>query len=163
MPAGACRCGSVSVEAVGSPIVSAVCYCSDCQAGSRQIEALPNAGPVREPDGGTAYSLYRKDRFRCTEGAGLLKSYKIKARTTTNRVVASCCNSAMFVRFDRGPHWVCAYRARFEGDRPPLEMRICTKARPSGGPLPNDVPAYKGYPPGLIFKLLTSRIAMLLA
>jgi len=57
-----CSCGSVELEAVGAPIASVVCYCDDCQEGSRQIEALPNARPVQDPDGGTAYVLYRKDR-----------------------------------------------------------------------------------------------------
>jgi len=45
-----CACGSVELAAIGAHIVSNVCYCGDCQQGSRQIEALPNAGPVRDPD-----------------------------------------------------------------------------------------------------------------
>jgi hypothetical protein len=156
-----CRCGGVAIEANGTPITSNVCYCSDCQAGSRQVEALPNAGSVREPDGGTAYILYRKDRIKCTGGLELLKGYKIKDASSTNRVVATCCNSAMFVNFDKGPHWVSAYRARFQGDLPPLQMRICTKSKPYDDPLPTDVPNYAGFPPRLIFKLLASRFAML--
>lgn len=35
-----------------------------------------------------------------------LKRHKLKETSPTNRVVATCCNSAMFVTFDRGPHWV---------------------------------------------------------
>jgi hypothetical protein len=46
-----CACGRVELAAIGAPIVSNVCYCRDCQQGSRQIEALPNAGLVRDPDG----------------------------------------------------------------------------------------------------------------
>jgi hypothetical protein len=42
-----CSCGGVELNAVGRPIVSAVCYCDDCQRGSAQIEALPNASAVR--------------------------------------------------------------------------------------------------------------------
>ncbi|MGZ5900627.1 MAG: GFA family protein, partial [Reyranella sp.] len=60
--AASCLCGGVEIEATGAPITSSVCYCADCQRGSRQIEDLPNAGPVREADGGTAYILFRKDR-----------------------------------------------------------------------------------------------------
>ena len=70
----------------------------------------PNAAPVRDPDGGTAYVLYRRDRIECSKGASLLKSYKIRESSVTNRVVATCCNSAMFMNFDKGPHWVSAYR-----------------------------------------------------
>ena len=157
-----CSCGGVELKAFGRPIVSSVCYCDDCQNGAAQIEALPNAGAVRDPDGGTAYILYRKDRIECSKGAELLRSYKLKETSVTNRVVATCCNSAVFVNFDRGPHWVSAYRARFQADLPPLQFRMCTKSKPDGVALPGDVPSYRGYPPGLIFKLLASRVAMLL-
>ncbi len=155
-----CSCSSVELKAFGKPIVSAVCYCDDCQKGATQIEALPNAGAVRDPDGGTAYMLYRKDRFECSRGAELLRPHKLKESSATNRVVAACCNSAMFMNFDRGPHWVSAYRARFHGEPPPLQLRICTKFKPDGVALPDDLPSYRGYSPGFMFNLLASRIAM---
>jgi hypothetical protein len=156
-----CSCGAVELKAFGRPIVSSVCYCDDCQKGAAQIEALPNAPAVREPDGGTAYILYRKDRVECSRGTDLLRKYKLKQSSATNRVVAGCCNSAMFVNFDRGPHWVSAYRARFHGDLPPLQLRMCTRFKPEGVVLPNDVPSSRGYPPKLIGRLLASRVAML--
>src|SRR5882757_570885 len=87
-----CACGNVELTAIGAPIVSNVCYCGDCRQGSLQIEALSNAGLVRNPDGGTAYILYRRDRIRCSKGASLLKSYKIRQSSVTNRVVATCCS-----------------------------------------------------------------------
>jgi hypothetical protein len=157
-----CSCGSVELEVIGIPITSAVCYCDDCQEGSRQIEALPNAGPVRDPDGGTAYILYRKDRIKCSRGALLLKSHKIREKSATNRVIATCCNSAMFLNFDDGKHWVDVYRSRFKRDIPPLRMRICTKFKPENGDLPSDVPRYSSYPLKFLAKLLAARIAMLL-
>jgi hypothetical protein len=157
-----CRCGGVEIEATGAPIVSSVCYCTDCQRGSRQIEDLPGASPVRDDDGGTAYILFRKDRITCAKGTDLLKACKLRDRSMTNRVVATCCNSAMFMNFDKGPHWVSAYRARFRGALPPLQMRICTRSRPEHVVLKTDVPNYAGYPVALIFKLLSSRLAMLI-
>jgi len=160
--AASCVCGGVEIEATGAPIVSSVCYCTDCQRGSRQIENLPGAGSVRDADGGTAYILFRKDRIRCSRGADLLKGYKLTDTSRTNRVVARCCNSAMFMNFDKGPHWISAYRARFRGTLLPLQMRICTKSRPEQDVLQSDVPNHPGYPVGLIFKLLTSRLAMLI-
>src|ERR1700753_4100394 len=105
-----CFCGRVELQATGSPIVSSVCYCDDCQKGADQLEALPGAATVRDPDGGTEYILYRKDRLACTKGADLLQSYKLRDGSATNRVVASCCNAPMFMNFDKGPHWVSAYR-----------------------------------------------------
>jgi hypothetical protein len=125
-----CLCGGVELKAFGRPIVSSVCYCDDCRKGADLIEALPNAGAVRDPDGGTAYILYRKDRIECSKGAELLRSYKLKETSVTNRVIAACCNSAVFMNFDRGPHWVSAYTARFHG-----ELRHCSYgfARSSSG------------------------------
>ena len=96
------------------------------------------------------------------KGPELLKSYKLKDTSITNSMVATCCNSAVFVNFDRGPHWVSAYRARFRGELPPLQFRMCTKFKPEGVVLPNDVPSSRGYPAGLIVKLVASRVAMLL-
>jgi len=157
----ACACGAVEVRAAGAPIISAICYCSDCQSGAQQIEALAGACKVSDADGGTAYILYRRDRFACTKGIALLKKYKIKESSATNRTVAGCCNTAMFVGFDKGPFWVPAYRARFKGTLPPLQMRICTKSRPYGVVLPDDLPAYPGYPLRFVMKLLATRVAML--
>jgi hypothetical protein len=68
----------------------------------------------------------------------------------------------MVMKFDDARHWVCLYRARLQGDLPPLQFRICTKFRRDSGPLPNDVPASAMYPPGLMMKLLGTKIAMVL-
>ena len=157
-----CACGGVELTASGAPIASAVCYCADCQTGARQIEALPGAGAVSGPDGGTAYVLFRKDRIACSKGAALLNRYKIKPTSVTNRVVAACCNTAMFMNFDKGPFWVSAYRAQFHGDLPPLEMRICTKSKRAGVKLPRDLPRFPGYPLRLTMKVMAAGAAMLL-
>jgi hypothetical protein len=156
-----CSCGSVEIEAFGTPITSVVCYCDSCQKGSRQIEELTNAVPILGPDGGTAYVLYRKDRVKYSKGAELLKGYEIEEKSTTSRVVATCCNSAMVMRFDDGKHWVPVYRARFLGDMPPLQWRICTKFKPENAAVPTDVPSSVMYPAGFMWKLLASKLSML--
>jgi len=157
-----CSCGSVELEAIGAPIVSVVCYCDDCEEGSRLIEALPNARPVRDSDGGTAYLVYRKDRVKCSRGTQFLQAHKIREKSPTNRVVATCCNSAMLLNFDDGKHWVDIYRARVQGDAPALQMRICTKFKAGNGDVPNDAPGYPTFPLRFLAKLLAARIAMLL-
>lgn len=157
-----CSCGSVEIEATGAPITCVVCYCDDCQAGSRQIEALLDALPVRDPDGGTAYVVYRKDRVKCSKGALLLKSHKIREKSATNRVVATCCNSAMILNFDDRKWWVDVYRSRFHGDVPPLQMRVCTKFKSDSSGVPSDVPSYRTFPLRFVAKQLAARIAMML-
>jgi hypothetical protein len=156
-----CSCGSVEIEALGAPIMSVVCYCDSCQEGSRQIEALTGAAPILGSDGGTAYILYRKDRIRYSKGAELLKGYKVEEKSKTSRVVATCCNSAMVMRFDDAKHWVPMYRTRFQGDVPPLQWRICTKFKPENAVVPTDIPSSAMYPAGFVWKLLTSKLSML--
>jgi hypothetical protein len=155
-----CSCGNVEFEATGVPILSVACYCDDCQEGSRRIEALPNALPVRDPDGGTAYLLYRKDRVKCSKGEQFLQDLRLRDKSPTKRVVATCCDSAMFLDFEKG-HWLSVYRARFAGDVPPLQMRIQTRFRPKDSEVPSDIPSYAAFPIKFIGKLLAARVAML--
>jgi hypothetical protein len=157
-----CVCGQVAVEASGAPITSVICYCDDCQEGARQIQSLPQAAFIQEPDGGTAYLVYRKDRVTCLKGASLLRKHKIRATSATNRVIATCCNSAMFLNFDDGKHWVDLYRSRCHGDVLPVQMRICTKFKPTGRTLPTDVPQYSRFSMSFLMKLLLAKAAMLL-
>jgi hypothetical protein len=155
-----CSCGKVECEATGTPIVAVVCFCDDCQRGSRQIETLPNAGPVLGTDGGTAYVLYRKDRFECAQGRELLRDLRLEEKSPTRRVVAGCCNSPMYLDFEKG-HWVCAYRARFQGAVPPIQMHVQTRFKPHPDRVPGDISSYRTFPPLFFAKLLFARIAML--
>lgn len=156
-----CSCGMVRCEGIGEPIVSAVCYCGDCQEGGRRIEALPGAPRILEADGGTSYLTYRDDRFRCVSGAEMLVAYKISDAAPTRRMVASCCNSGMFLKFGPG-FWISSYRLRYSGDLPPIEMRNQTRDRRSDAPIPSDAPSFSRFPMRLFAKLIRARIAMLL-
>jgi hypothetical protein len=157
-----CACGQVAVEAIGTPITSVICYCDDCQEAARQIRSLPNAAAIQEPDGGTAYVVYRKDRVTCLKGASLLSPHKIRDKSATNRVFATCCNSALFMNFDDSKHWVDIYRSRCRGAVPPVQMRICTRFRAAGCTIPADVPGYSRYPMSLLMKLILAKVAMLI-
>src|ERR1700722_736056 len=148
-----CTCGSVELETAGAAILGATCYCDDCQEAGRQIEQLPNAPRVLDPNGGTDFLLYRKDRLKYIKGAGLLLDHKLREGSATRRVVATCCNSVMFLDFQKG-HWFSVYRARFAGDVPPSQMRVQTKSRPQTASGPGDIPSYAGYPAKFILKLV---------
>jgi hypothetical protein len=155
-----CACGSVAFHVDGAPLAVAECYCRDCEAGWRRVEALPGAQPAREADGGTAYQVYRKDRVRCVTGRELLRPFKLTERSATNRVVAGCCNTPMLVDFDDAKHWVSVCRQRFGAAAAPLDMRICTHTR-TPGELPADLPSYPRYPLRFVGRLLAARVAML--
>ena len=155
-----CACGTVVFEAVGAPIVGAVCYCNSCQTAGRQIEELPSSPKVRDADGGTSYLLYRRDRVVCVSGGERLQEHRLKADSPTRRMVAACCNSAMAADFTKG-HWLSMYRGRFPSDAPPIEMRVMTGRRAQDAQVSNDVPSYKTHSGKFMWRLLSARIAML--
>jgi hypothetical protein len=140
-----CACGRVRCEARGRPIVSLVCYCDDCHEGARAIEALPDSAPLRLADGGTPLLTYRDDRFRCSSGADQLVGYKLRDSAPTRRMVASCCNSAMFLKYAPG-----------------FFMSIQIEHRRADTELPRDTPCYRGFPMQLFAKVISARVAMLL-
>lgn len=158
----ACACGKVEYEATEPAILSVVCYCDDCQEGGRRIEALPDAPPVLDADCGTACVLYRRDRVRCTRGAELVTKLRLRDKTATNRLVATCCNSALAMSFDDSKHWMPLFRARLRDRVHPLDMRICTKFAPDPASIPQDVPAHESFAFSFIWKLLGARLAMML-
>jgi hypothetical protein len=154
-----CQCGQVAFEAIGAPIVSAVCYCASCQEAGRRLEELPAAPAVLRADGGTSYVLYRKDRVRCTKGAELLQEHRLKPESPTRRVRSACCNSAMFLDMTKG-HWLTIYRGRFPKGAPPIQMRVMARDRPAGIELADDVPNYAGHSGKFMWRLIAARIAM---
>jgi hypothetical protein len=154
-----CQCGKVMLEAVGPPIVTGSCYCTSCQAAGRQFEQLAGAPPVLAPDGGTGFILYRKDRVRCAMGQEHLEERRLKPDSPTRRVVATCCNSAMFADFTKG-HWLSIFRNRVPTGAPPLEMRLMTKERRIGVELADDLPNYSRHSGKFMLKLIAAWIAM---
>jgi hypothetical protein len=157
--AASCRCGKVEFEASGPPIVSVACYCTSCQEAGRRFEQLHAAPPVVDPDGGTGFLLYRKDRVRFAKGQEYLEEHRLKPDSTSRRVITTCCSSAMFLEFAYG-HWLSVYRNRFTTDVPPLEMRTMTKDRRAGVELADDVPNLSTQSGKFMLKLLAAWIAM---
>jgi hypothetical protein len=155
-----CTCGRVVFEARGAPIVGVSCYCKSCQTAGQQIERLSSAPKVLDCDGGTSYLLYRKDRISCAKGSEHLREFKLTSASPTRRMVATCCNSAMLLEFAKG-HWLTMYRSRFPGDAPPIEMRVMTRDRPQNERLSDGVPSYRTRNGKFMWKLLTTKIAML--
>lgn len=154
-----CDCGKVQIALTGPHILCCVCYCDDCQAGGRQLEQL-GAYDFRDEWGGTPLLVYRDDRFVCVKGSDLLQGIKIRPSSPTTRFIATCCKSAMFLKYSRG-WWTSLYRARFQGDVPLPEMRSQTRHVPDAR-LPGDVAIYGGFPASLFLRLLTARLAMAL-
>ncbi|HSZ52974.1 MAG TPA: hypothetical protein VK801_15515 [Caulobacteraceae bacterium] len=158
-----CSCGAVEIEAVGRPIAAVICYCDDCQAAARQVEAMPGAPSFRESDGGTSFVVCRKDRIRSVRGESLLTKLKLRDNSPTNRKIATCCNSVMVLDFDDGKHWVDIYSARVKGSAPRPEALVCTKFAPEPLNNPDHIQASSGYSPRVMFKILKARVEMLVS
>ena len=156
----ACVCGKVRFEARGAPVANAVCHCDDCQAAAHQIEALPHAARILDDYAGTPFAVYRDDRFSCVQGEALLRGHKLSDEAPTTRYVASCCNSAMYLKFGPG-WWKSVYRGRFADALPPLMLRQQLKHLPPGVERPTDLPVTEGYAARFLARLMLARLAMM--
>jgi hypothetical protein len=93
------------------------------------------------------------------QGGERLEALRLKSDSPTRRMVATCCNSAMFLDFTKG-HWLSLYRARLSGPVRPLELRVMTANRREGVVLPDDVPNCATHSGKAIRKLLAAWVAM---
>ena len=155
-----CRCGQVVITVRGKPIVSAECLCADCQKAGAFLQGLPDAKPVLDDKCATRFVLYRKDRVQCARGADLLREYRLAESSTTRRVIASCCNTPVFLEFSDG-HWLSLYGALWpEGALPPLDLRTMTRDAPEGVELSEEVANPRTHTLGFYARLFGAWVAM---
>lgn len=155
-----CACGQAHLEVEKAPILSAECYCNSCRAAGAKLQSLSGASPFLNPNGGTHFVLYRKDRVRFPKGAELLKEFRLTPASKTRRVVATCCNTPVFLDF-KGAHWLSLYACLWPQDkRPAVELRTMTSDLPDASVLPDDVPNGKRQTLSFFAKVLGAWIAM---
>lgn len=156
-----CECGRTVIELDGEPIVTVECHCDSCRRAAQRLEELAGAPALAEDNGGTRAVLYRKDRVRCVAGAEALREHRLDPASKTRRIVATCCNSAMFLDFTPG-HWLTLYARRLpERDRPALDMRVVVADRPAGlPPLTSDIPNLPGHSFPFMARLILAWIGM---
>lgn len=155
-----CNCGATVIEATNPPILSVECLCTSCRTAASMMDQLPYATPIRESSGGTRMEMYRKDRVRCTQGAENLREFRLTGTTKTRRVIATCCNTPMFLDFTQG-HWIDLYGKLWQaGTLPPLQMRTMTSDLVDRAGLPDDVPNLKTHSARFFFRLIGAWAAM---
>ncbi len=89
---------------------------------------------------GTRFVLYRKDRVPLHKRRRAAQRVPSQARVEDAPVVATCCNTPVFLDFQNG-HWLSLYACLWPQDRlPPLDLRTMTSDLPDGSVLPDDVP-----------------------
>ncbi|MEM9785697.1 MAG: hypothetical protein AAF801_04295 [Pseudomonadota bacterium] len=155
-----CRCGRSAMVVSGPPIMAAECHCASCRKAAKIMEALPQGVSELVQTGGTQFVLMRKDRVAFDDGAEHLHHFRLKPDSKTRRVIATCCNSPMFLEFADG-HWLSVYAARWSAEmRPKMDLRTMTKDRVDKTPLPPDMPNPKSHNARFMLKLLGAWVAM---
>lgn len=139
----ACDCGQVVLQVNGPPIATVECLCSSCRRAGAILTTLPGAPQMPDEKGATPFVMHRKDRVTFVKGMDRLKEFRLSADAGTRRVIATCCNSPVFMEM-KGGHWLSLYGNLWpQGDRPKLEMRTMAGDLDDSEGLPEDVPNLK--------------------
>src|SRR5260370_18097722 len=99
------------------------------------------------------------DRVESMMGQQNHEEHRPKPDTPPRRVIAKCCNSAMFLDFTKG-HWLSMFRNRFPIGAPPLEMRVMTKERRVRVRIGRDTPNSSCHSRKFLFNLIAALIAI---
>ncbi|GGL62055.1 GFA family protein [Wenxinia marina] len=155
----ACACGTVSIVVEAAPIMVVECLCTSCRTAAERIESRPGAPAVRSASGGTPHVMMRKDRFRVTRGEERLAQFRLTPDSATRRVVATCCNSFVFLEFEKG-HWIDLNAGLWpDGARPAVTERTMAKDHPA--PVPDDgVPTARGHGAAFMLRLIAAWVRM---
>ena len=155
-----CACGQTRLTATGAPIATVECCCTSCRNAGARMQQLEGAPNFLTDYGATPFVMYRKDRVRIVAGHDALKSYRLSPAATTRRVIASCCNTPLFLEFEKG-HWLSLYAEIWpRGAAPPPTMRTMTGDLPDGTQPPADIPNPRTHNIGFYAKLLGAWVAM---
>jgi hypothetical protein len=139
--------------------VTAACHCTSCRTAAAGFSALTGAPQVLNGDGGVDFELYRKDRITFLTGYDQLRGYRLTPVSSTRRILANCCDTPMFLEFEKG-HWLSVYRDRFGSAARAIDMRVMTGDREEGGDFKDDIPSYRTHTPRFMWRLLTAWAAM---
>jgi hypothetical protein len=155
-----CACGWTRFEAQGAPILVSECLCSSCRAAADRLAKLPGARNILTSYGATPCAEYGKDRVRLLSGAEHLKEFRLSADAGSRRVVATCCNTPVFLEM-KGAHWLSIYLHLWpEESRPEAGMRTMVGDLSDASNLPDDIPNLKSHTVAFYAKLLGAWIAM---
>lgn len=155
----ACSCGNVRLAVTGRPIITAECHCNSCREAGAHFARMDGAPDFRSPNGGTPFVMMRKDRVAIVAGGHYLKAFHL-GESTTRRVVATCCNTPVFLEF-KGGHWLSLYSSIWPGGAiPAIKLRTMTSDLADPAILDHAVPAGGRHTLGFYARLLGAWIAM---
>ncbi|AWV06114.1 GFA family protein [Marilutibacter maris] len=156
----ACACGQTRLALQGAPIMVTECLCTSCRAAAERLALLPGATAILTPYAATPCAEYRKDRVRVAAGARHLGEFRLSADAGTRRVIATCCNTPLFLEL-KGAHWLSLYLHLWpEATRPRPELRTMTGDLGDRSALPDDIPNLKTHTPRFFAKLFAAWVGM---
>lgn len=155
-----CACGKTQLEVHGTPMIVSECLCSSCRAAANRLSALPGSKNMLTRYQATPSAEYRKDRVRILSGQEYLKEFRLTADAGSRRVVATCCNTPVFLEM-KGAHWLSVYLHLWpEDSRPKPELRTMTGDLTDASSLPGDIPNLKTHTVSFYAKLFAAWVAM---
>jgi hypothetical protein len=156
----ACACGHTVLEVVGEPILVSECLCDSCRAAASRFAALPRGRDILTPYGATPCAEVRKDRVRVVPGGEALRELRLRPDAATRRVVATCCDTPVFVELG-GAHWVGLYLHLWPAAaRPTPTLRTMVGDRADRSGLPDDLPNLNRHTPSFYLRLFAAWVAM---
>ncbi|MCY1648498.1 DUF6151 family protein [Caulobacter sp. SL161] len=156
----ACACGKTRLAVAGEPILVSECLCDSCRTAAKRLAALPGGPNMLTTYGATPFAEYRKDRVRILAGEEGLRAFRLSPEADTRRIVASCCNTPIFLEM-KGAHWLSLYLGLWPREvRPRPELRTMVGDLPDASGLPDDIPNLKTHSVTFYMKLLSAWIRM---
>ena len=151
-----CRCGATGMAVSGVPIMAVECACTSCRTAAQQLGDPDLLTPYHT----TPCVMVRKDRVAFVRGTEHLRHLRLTPQSSTRRVVATCCQTPMFLEFEKG-HWLSLYSGLWPvPERPAPILRTMTGDLPTGTTLPDDIPNARRHTFGFMARLLGAWIAM---
>ncbi len=155
-----CSCGVVRMRVDQGPILADECCCTSCREAARRLQAKVGVPNMTTETGTTHFVLYRKDRVRITDGTQYLADFRLKLESGTRRVLATCCNTPLFMELN-GSHWLSIYAALWPiAERPAPVLRTMAVDHPDRSQLPNNIPNYAHWSVGFMWSLFRAWAAM---
>ena len=155
-----CACGYTRLRVQGAPILVSECLCDSCRAAAARLAKLPGSSDILTSYDATPSAEYRKDRVEIVAGAEGLREFRLKPDAGSRRIVATCCNTPVFLEM-KGAHWLSIYLHLWPaGTRPKPELRTMVGDLKDRSGLPNDILNLKTHHLRFYAKLLKAWIAM---
>ena len=155
-----CQCGKTHFEVEGEPILVSECLCNSCRAAAARLSRLPGARPMLTAYQATPSAEYRKDRIKVVSGAENLKEFRLTADAGSRRIVATCCNTPVFLEM-KGAHGLSLDLHLWPAQtRPRPQLRTMVGDLEDASGLPRDILNLKTHHLAFYAKLLKAWIAM---